>query len=186
VSLLHGPDLRRTVRLAAAKEKFVDALVASPLSSVVVRPTGYFSDMDEFLAMAGRGAVSLIGDGQLMINPVSGRDVAAACLRAVGSSATEVQVGGPDVLSYDAIARAAFAAHRAEPRIRHLPRGLVVAAVRVLAWCAPERVYGPLQFLVAVMTNDMTAPPTGVDHLADHFARQTAGESAPGHGTRIA
>ena len=188
VSVLHGRDLRGTVRLAAAKEKFVDALAASPISSVVVRPTGYFSDMGEFLTMAGRGAVSLIGDGQLRINPISGRDVAAACIEAAASTATDVQVGGPDVLTYEAIARAAFAAHRAAPRIRHLPRGLVVAAVRVLARCTPEHVYGPLQFLVAVMTHDMTAPPTGSDHLADYFAQQIAGAgaSSTAHGTPTA
>ncbi|WP_051267640.1 SDR family oxidoreductase [Nakamurella lactea] len=183
VSVLHGRELRGTVRLAAAKEKFVDALDASPVSSVVVRPTGYFSDMGEFLTMAGRGTVSLIGDGQLRINPISGRDVAAACIEAAASTATDVQIGGPDVLSYEAIARAAFAAHGTAPRIRHLPRGLVVAAVRVLARCTPEHVYGPLQFLIAVMTHEMTAPPTGSDHLANFFARQTvaSGEASTAH-----
>lgn len=175
VSVLHGPDLRETVRLAAAKEKFVDALAASPVSSVVVRPTGYFSDMEEFLTMAGRGVVSLIGDGQVRINPISGRDVAAACLAAAASTVEEVEVGGPDVLTYDDIARAAFAAHRTAPRVRHLPRGLALAAVWVLSRCTPERVYGPLQFLIAAMTHDMTARPSGSDHLADHFAHQAAG-----------
>lgn len=175
VSVLHGQDLRATVRLAEAKERFVDALVASPISSVVVRPTGYFSDMGEFLTMAGRGAVYLIGDGKLAINPISGRDVAAACIDAARSSASDVQVGGPDVLTYQEIARAAFAARRSTPRLRHIPRGLVLATAWVLAHCTPEHVYGPLQFLIAVMTHEMTAPPTGSDHLADYFARQTAG-----------
>ncbi len=188
VSVLHGQDLRATVRLAAAKEMFVDALTASPVSSVVVRPTGYFSDMGEFLTMAGRGAVSLIGDGQLSINPISGRDLATSCIHAARSSATDVQVGGPDVLTYEAIARAAFAAHRAAPRIRHFSRGLVLAAVWVLARCTPEHTYGPLQLLVAVMTHDMTAPPTGSDHLADYFARQiaSAGASAAAQGAPAA
>lgn len=183
VSVLHGPELRKTVRLAAAKEKFVDALTASAVSSVVVRPTGYFSDMGEFLAMAGRGVASLIGDGHWAINPISGRDVAAACVDAARSTATEVQVGGPDTYTYEAIAKAAFAAHQAQPRIRHLPRRLVVAAVRVLSRCAPEHVYGPVQFLTAVMTHDMTAPPTGSDRLVDYFAVQIAdaGEPATDH-----
>lgn len=188
VSVLHGPDLRKTVRLVSAKEKFVDALTASPVSSVVVRPTGYFSDMGEFLTMAGRGAVYVFGGGHLSINPISGRDVAAACLRAADSDATDVPVGGPDVLTYEAIARAAFAAHRMPPRIRHIPRGLIVAVARALAWCTPEHVYGPLQFLTAVMTREMTAPPSGSDHLADYFARQVAGtgKSTPGHGAPAA
>ncbi len=188
VSVLHGSDLRGTVRLAAAKERFVDALAASRISSVVVRPTGYFSDMGEFLTMAGRGTVYLFGDGHLAINPISGRDLAAACIDAAWSAATDVPVGGPDVLTYEAIAAAAFAAHRAAPKVRHLPRGLVVAATWVLARCTPEHTYGPLQFLVAVMTHEMTAPPTGSDHLADYYAQQIAdaGESAIAHGAPTA
>lgn len=188
VSVLHGRELRATVRLAAAKERFVDALAASRLSSVVVRPTGYFSDMGEFLTMADRGTAYLFGDGRRAINPISGRDVAAACLDAAWSAATDVPVGGPDVLTYEAIAAAAFAAHRAAPRIRHLPRWLVVVGTWMLARCTPERTYGPLQFLVAVMTRDMTAPPTGSDHLAEYFAEQIggAGESASAHGAPFA
>jgi len=180
VSVLHGTQLRRSVQLVAAKEKFVDALVASPISSVVVRPTGYFSDMGEFLAMAGRGAIPVIGDGHLRINPVSGRDVAAACVEAAGSTATQVQVGGPDILDYEQLARAAFAAHGTAPRIRHIPRGPVVAAVWVLSRCTPQRIHGPLQFLAAVLTHDMVAPTVGSDRLVDYFAEQvaTAGTAA--------
>lgn len=185
VSVLHGPELRTTVRLAAAKEKFVDALTDSPVSSVVVRPTGYFSDMEEFLTMAGRGVVWVIGDGQVKINPISGRDVAAACLAATESTETEVEVGGPDVLAYEDIARAAFGTRRTAPRIRHLPRRPTLAAVWVLSRCTPQRVYGPLQFLIAVMTHDMTAPPTGSDRLADYFAQQAAvaGTTTASHST---
>lgn len=171
VSVLHGRDLRATVRLAAAKERFVDALTASPISTVVVRPTGYFSDMSEFLTMAGRGAVSLFGDGQASINPISGRDVATACVAAAWSDATEVEVGGPDTFTFDGIARAAFAAQGTTPTIRHIPQGLAAAAAWVLARCTPERVYGPLQFLIAVMTHDMTAPQTGSDRLVDYFTQ---------------
>lgn len=175
VSVLHGRELRGTVRLAAAKERFVDALTASPVSSVVVRPTGYFSDLGEFVTMAGRGAVYLVGDGRLAMNPVSGRDLADACVDAAVSDATEVQVGGPDVFTHDGIARAAFAARGAAPRIRHLPRRPVVVATWVLSQCTPERIHGPLQFFAAVMTRDMTAPPRGSDHLADYFAARVAG-----------
>lgn len=174
VSVLHGPELRATVRLAEAKERFVDELVASPVPSVVVRPTGYFSDMGEFLAMAGKGTVTLMGDGTSTINPISGRDVAVACIEAAGSSATDVPVGGPDTLSYEEIAGMAFAAHGTEPRIRHLPRGLMTAAVRVLSRCTPEHIHGPLQFLLAVLSHDMTAPEVGADHLADDFERHVA------------
>jgi uncharacterized protein YbjT (DUF2867 family) len=178
VSVRHGQDLRARVQLVAAKERFVDALRASPIPSVVMRPTGYFSDMEEFLAMARRGTAYLIGDGHHTMNPISGRDLAAACVDASLSTATDMEVGGPDILSHEEIARVAFAAARTAPRIRHIPRGLAVTLVRVLARCTPEHVYGPIQFFVAVMTTDMTAPAAGSDHLVDHFAEREKGPHA--------
>ena len=88
-------------------------------------------------------------------------------------------MGGPDVFSHEEIARAAFTAARTAPRIRHIPRVLARALVRVLARALvrvlarsiPEHIYGPIQFLVAVMITDMTAPAAGSDHLAEHFAQ---------------
>ncbi|WP_203923522.1 hypothetical protein [Rugosimonospora africana] len=47
----------------------------------------------------------------------------------------------------------------------------LTATLRLL-W--PERIYGPLQFLQAVMTADMVAPRVGEDHLADFFQREHA------------
>ncbi|MCW3159581.1 NAD(P)H-binding protein [Micropruina sonneratiae] len=175
ISVLHGQDLRATVRLVAAKERFVDALSASPVSSVVVRPTGYFSDMEQFMTMARRGTVYVIGDGRRIMNPNSGRDLATVCVDASLSPATDVEVGGPDFFSHEEIARAALTAARTAPRIRHIPRALAVTLVRVLTRSTPEHVYGPIQFLVAVLTTDMTAPAAGSDHLADHFSETTRG-----------
>lgn len=169
VSVLHGPQMRRTVRLAEAKERFVDALTASSIRSVVVRPTGYFSDMQAFLDMARRGTVYLIGDGHCRMNPISGADLARACVEAAGSMAHEVAVGGPDTFTHDEIARAAFAALGTSPRIRHVPVRLARSAGWMATRLTPQPVFGPLQFLLAVMTTDMVAPATGTDHLAAHF-----------------
>lgn len=81
--------------------------------------------------MARHGTVYLIGDGRRTMNPISGRDLAAVCVDASLSTATDVEVGGPDVFSHEEIARAAFTAARTAPRIRHIPRALAVTL-----WCA--------------------------------------------------
>lgn len=175
VSVLHGPELRRTVALAAAKEGFVDALRASTTASTVVRPTGFFSDMESYLGMARRGTAWVFGDGRARINPIAGADLARACLEAAGDGADEVEVGGPEVFSHEEIARAAFAALDREPRVRHLPAGLATGAGRVLRRVTPQRVYGPAEFLLEVLTHDMVAPATGRQRLADHFARLATG-----------
>jgi nucleoside-diphosphate-sugar epimerase len=174
VSVLHGQELRRDVQLAEAKERFVDALTTSSMSSVVVRPTGYFSDMNAFLDMARRGTVYLFGDGQCRMNPISGFDLARACVEAAGATTSEIAVGGPEILTHDEIARAAFAALGTAPRIRHVPVRLARTAGWVAARLTPQRVFGPLQFVLAVMTNDMVAPAIGTDRLAAHFEAAVA------------
>jgi uncharacterized protein YbjT (DUF2867 family) len=57
VSVLHGQTLRK-VKICAAKEKFVDALTKSGLEYCIIRPTGFFSDMNEFLDMAQKGRIN--------------------------------------------------------------------------------------------------------------------------------
>ena len=55
--------------LYRAKKDFEQALQAGGLPYVIVRPTGFFSDMLMILDMAKRGRVYLIGSGSGRINP---------------------------------------------------------------------------------------------------------------------
>jgi uncharacterized protein YbjT (DUF2867 family) len=173
VSVLHGPELRRTVALAAAKERFVDALRASSLPSTVVRPTGYFSDMESFFDMARRGVAFVFGDGRQRMNPISGTDLARACVTAA-DGVEELEVGGPDVLTQKEIVELAFSALDKKPRVWHLPTPLITGSIGLMRHVTPQRINGPAEFLAAVMTRDMVAPPTGNEHLADHFATLAA------------
>lgn len=174
ISVLHGRELRDHVRLAAAKERFVDELRASAVVGTVIRPTGYFSDMREFLTMAEKGRVYLIGDGNRSMNPISGADLAEFCVTtATTRSAPDIEIGGPDILTHNQIAEAAFAATGRPARITHVPRGLAAAARRLVESITPERTFGPLQFFLSVMTTDMVAPATGHDHLAAFFREES-------------
>jgi uncharacterized protein YbjT (DUF2867 family) len=173
VSVLHGPELRRTVALAAAKERFVDALRASSLASTVVRPTGYFSDMESFFDMAGRGVAFVFGNGRQRMNPISGADLARACV-AAADDVEDLAVGGPDVLGQEEIVDLAFDALGKKPRVLHVPTPLITGSIGLMRHVTPQRINGPAEFLAAVMTRDMVAPATGTERLADHFATLAA------------
>jgi uncharacterized protein YbjT (DUF2867 family) len=169
-----GPRLRSTVRLAQAKERFVDALEVAPIEHTVVRPTGFFSDMAAFLTMARRGRAFLVGDGQRRINPVSGDDLATACVEAALSGCREREVGGPEVFSHAQIVRTAAEVVGRRVRVRHIPERAARTALAALRASTPERVYGPAEFFLAVMTSDMVAPTCGSDRLADFFRTELA------------
>ena len=67
--------LMKDLKIIQAKERFVDALKASGLDYTIIRPTGFFSDMLEFLHMAKKGRVSLFGSGENKINPIHGAGI---------------------------------------------------------------------------------------------------------------
>lgn len=165
-----GADRMRDVPLVAAKQAFVERLWAAPVEASVIAPSGYFSDMDDFLGMARRGRIWLFGDGTNRMNPIHGADLAVATADAVAEGRGRLDIGGPDVLTQTQLATLAFNALGQPARITHLPDILRRAALGLLPWTTPRRIHGPAQFFLSAMGLDMVGTPHGSRHLADHFA----------------
>ncbi|WP_420326183.1 SDR family oxidoreductase [Mameliella sp.] len=166
-------DAMAGVPLVDAKTDFVNALQASDMPATVIAPTGYFSDMGEILAMAQRGRVWLFGQGTQRLNPIHGADLAVAIADATDEGRGWIEVGGPDVMTQDEIASAAFAALGTAPRITHLPDALRRAVLAVLPFL-PRRMSGPARFFLTALGMDMVAPRFGTRRLTDHFATLAA------------
>jgi uncharacterized protein YbjT (DUF2867 family) len=162
-------DAMAGVPLVDAKSDFVAALRASDMPATVIAPSGYFSDMGDILAMAKSGRVWLFGDGSQRLNPIHGADLALAIADATDAGRGWVEIGGPDVMTQDEIARAAFAALGTAPRITHLPDILRRAALAALP-ILPRRLSGPARFFLTALGMDMVAPRFGTRRLTDHFA----------------
>ncbi|AJQ93256.1 SDR family oxidoreductase [Gynuella sunshinyii] len=157
------------IKIIQAKEKFVARLKSSWLPYCVIRPSGFFADMKEFLVMAKSGRVYLLGNGQLRFNPISGADLAKVCCDMFQSEQTEVDVGGPEVYSHDQIAELAFKALGEPVKMTHFPLWLVGALVSVMRWLSPVSVYGPVEFFAKAMSVDMQAPCYGEESLESFF-----------------
>ncbi|MDY7101478.1 MAG: SDR family oxidoreductase [Actinomycetota bacterium] len=170
-----GMDDLKVVR---AKRAFERDLERSPIACRILRPNGFFSDIDAFLSMARRGRAFVFGpgatgSGELRMNPIHGADVAVAAADAAeGSDDGEpvLSLGGPDVLTHVEIAGLAFSAIDRSAKVTHLPAWTARALVAALPRLTPQRVHGPAEFLLSVLSNDMVAPQTGTHRLADHFA----------------
>ncbi len=170
---VHVLNARKMKHVAAvrAKQAFVEELERSAIARTVICPTGFFSDMDEFLSMAHRGRVYLFGDGMNRINPIHGADLAEVCVDALDSPEKHINVGGSQVFTYREIAELAFDALGKSARITAIPRGLASALVAAMRRLTPVRTYGPVEFMAAVMTMDVVGEPHGSRRLADHFRR---------------
>lgn len=151
-----------------AKQKFVEDLRKSGMVHTVICPNGFFSDMSEFLGMATRGTVYLIGDGSRKINPIHGADLAKVCVDAVTDNAEEIPVGGPVTYTYQEIAETAFSVLGKTPKIRHVPVWMarsVAAALRPFS----KRLYGIAAALTVITQTDCEAPKAGAYTLKDYY-----------------
>jgi uncharacterized protein YbjT (DUF2867 family) len=155
--------------IVKAHEDFVDELKASGINYAVIRPTGYFSDMGEFLQMARKGRIYLIGKGDNRVNPIHGADLAVVCADALDGKSREIDAGGPEVLTYRQAAELAFTVLGRKPKITAVPLWImktVIAFTRAFS----RHQAGLLSFFTTMMTSDMAAPATGTHTLRSHFA----------------
>lgn len=157
------------VPLVAAKRAFADKLRAAPIQSTIVRPSGFFSDMEDFLSMARSGRIWLFGDGERRLNPIHGADLAEATVEAIAAGRDTLDVGGPDVLSQKEVAQLAFRALEEPAAITCLPDWVRRGSLKVLPWLAPRHVSGPARFFLTAMGMDMIGERVGTRHLEDHF-----------------
>ncbi len=174
VSVFKGRNFRH-LDIVKAHEDFVDELTASGIDYAVLRPTGYFSDMGEFLEMARKGRVWLIGSGTKRCNPIHGADLAVACADAIEGERTEIDVGGPSTVTWNEVATIAFGALDRPARISRVPEWLMWSVVRLVRLF--KRHQGELlAFFTTMATTDAVAPSSGV-HTIDAYYRQLGSDS---------
>lgn len=167
VSVFNAISLRH-IPIVIAREAFVDDLRNTSLDSSVIRPTGYFSDMTEFLKMALSGRIYLIGNGKKRLNPIHGADLAAVCVDAVTSQQKEIPVGGPATFNHREIAELAFSIAGRNPKITTIPAWPVNLAVKIMRPFS-QRLYSLSAFFTSAMQMDFAAPETGNHTLSNYY-----------------
>lgn len=176
-SVAHAPALEK-LQLVRAKRAFEQDLRTSGMAYTILFPNGFFSDFDAYLDMARKGRVYVFGDGHFRINPIDGADVAAAAADALTADVSEVELGGPDVLTHEQIAQEAFHALGRTPRITRIPAWLITSGLVLMRRLTPLRVHGVIEFPLTVLTHDLISPTTGRRHLADHYQQAATSRSA--------
>lgn len=156
--------------LIEAKESFVKTLKKSSVSHIIIRPTGYFSDLTQFFTMAKKGRVYLLGDGKTKMNPIHGEDLAQFCIETLSEVNQIFDVGGPEILTYEQIAQLAFHELNKKKHMTYIPTGLLKLISLGMKWVNKHN-YGMLQFLINVMTHNLIAPKYGKHKIKDLFHR---------------
>ena len=167
VSVLDGPRLRH-LDIVDAHEAFAHELKTAGIGYAVLRPTGYFSDMGEVFEMARKGRVWLIGSGENRVNPIHGADLAEACANAIEGEETEIDVGGPQIMTWNDMAKLAFKVQGLPAKVTRLPGWLMWSVVRLVRLF--NRHQGELlAFFTTMATTDVVAPSMGEHSLEEHY-----------------
>ncbi|MFC2069493.1 SDR family oxidoreductase [Chloroflexota bacterium] len=156
------------LEIVKAHEEFVKELQNSGLVYTIIRPTGYFSDMTEFLKMAKLGRAYLVGNGANKINPIHGDDLSKVCVDAVTSQEHEIAVGGPVIYSTQEIAELAFSTLGKTIKIVRIPFWLAKATVKMIR-PFNRQMSDLAEFFVAAGQGDGVAPASGVNKLEAYF-----------------
>ena len=156
------------LEIIKAHEDFVRELKESGLDYAVIRPTGFFKDMSEFLRMAKSGRVYLIGNGKNKINPIHGADLAKVCVDAVTGKEHEIPVGGPVIYSIKEIAELAFSILGKKPKITRIPPWLAKSAVIAIR-PFNKQMSDLAEFFIVASQSDGVAPATGSYTLDDYY-----------------
>lgn len=136
------------------------ALAASALPGTVVRPTAFLELWIDLLRRSG-GRLNrplVFGRGQNPINFVSVRDVAALVERVVTDRSTRgrtFEVGGPDNLTLDQLARMVAADRGAGTEPRHVPPTALILLASTVGLLRPQ-VGRQIRTALAMDRHDMT------------------------------
>lgn len=144
-----------------SKHAFLQSLSRSQVAAQIINPSGYFSDMTDFLSMAKRGFGFTVGGGQTKLNPIHGADLAAFIAEHIGGPPGSWDVGGPDIFSYRELEELAFRVTGRRSRILRLK----------------PRTLRPLQWI-----SDRTSPRTGnlTRFFVESLQTDAVGTSIPG------
>jgi uncharacterized protein YbjT (DUF2867 family) len=163
-----GVEHNLDIALYYAKHEFEGELKKGGIPYVIIRPTGFFSDILEFFKMAKKGRIILLGHGNNSMNPIDPLDLAEFFYDHIDDVDKIIPVGGPDIMKINDIAKLAFEVLDIKPKIIHLPSFLVkllLGMVRLYSF----KTYTVLKFMSRFMNEDVVAPSYGNHHLEGMF-----------------
>lgn len=164
-----GGDKLMHLKIMQAKERFVKELIHSGISSYVIRPSGFYSDITEVYKMAQKGKVYVVGKGKYRVNPIHGEDLAEFCVQTYSKANGVYPVGGPEIFTQTEMGYLAFNIIGNKAVIKKVPKWLITCLKRIIVFLTSEAFYGPIEFFMTVLTQDMVGPRYGNIRLKTYF-----------------
>ncbi|HEU4903400.1 MAG TPA: SDR family oxidoreductase [Flavisolibacter sp.] len=151
-----------------AHHLFSEKLKGSGLDYAIIKPPALFSAFVDLIDLAKKGRLVTMGRGEKITNPIYEGDLAKICVAAIDQPNAEIEAGGKEMLSRGQINDLIQRIVDPGKKVRHVPLGVVKAALPLLKLTA-RNLYDKIAFFAEVMQHDTVAPAVGETRLADYI-----------------
>jgi len=158
ISVLNAEKMQN--RLCQAKTKFTRQLKSSNIDYRIIRPSGFFSDIQNMLQQCDGKCLPILGNGENSLNPIHGQDLAQFCAEALKQTGRELNIGGPVTYTQKELAQLIQKYCKKPTRIFQLGENFQTAA-QFICKLAPERWTGSAEFILEASSIDMSAKSYG-------------------------
>jgi NADH dehydrogenase len=158
-----GATLHSRARFFRAKALAEQSVEESALATTVFAPSIVYSPRDPWIRLLERlsllPAMPISGSGRARYQPIWADDAAAAVMNALESrdGRDRYELAGPEILSYDDMARETLRALRRRRRLVHLPLPAVRAGLRAVETLTGQNAFATWQE-AELMEVPMTTP----------------------------
>ncbi len=152
-----------------AHETFAQALQQSGIEATIIKPPALFSAFLDLLPMARKGRLASVGPGDCLTNPIHEHEVAEACVQALTSPETVVELGGPVSYSRLELVQLVGKAVGKNKPVTKVPYWLVNSFLPMVR-LVNRSLYEKAAFFVEVTKTDCVAPKKGHLRLEDYLA----------------
>ncbi|WP_345166108.1 NAD(P)H-binding protein [Nibribacter koreensis] len=152
-----------------AHEDFARDLQHSGIPNAIIKPPALFSAVLELVPMARKGQLASVGPGDHITNPIHEHEVAEACVHALTSPDTVVELGGPVTYSRMDLIRMVgkkVGHYRKIPQVPYWVANTFLPMIKLVS----KSLFEKAAFLVAVTKTDCVAPVKGQRRLEEYLA----------------
>lgn len=151
---IKGADTSPQYRIPNTHKLFEDDLIRSGIEYTIVRPTGFFTGLNDLVIMGKRKIIPVIGTGGAVTNSIHHRDLAAVIFSFLSTGPKIIEVGGPEVHTRKKMA--AMVAEKTGAHLIHVPKWLAKLGSK------PPKLFTRnlgenLSYFIHITTHDMIA-----------------------------
>jgi uncharacterized protein YbjT (DUF2867 family) len=137
----------------------VEQLIASLFDSyTILRPTGFYSGLHDWIIFSKRGLIPVIGDGSWKTNSIYQKDLAEFAVQSLWEGPKVVEIGGPQI--HSRLEMAEIIREKTGARIIHIPDSVAKGLNLPLRLIRPS-LYHNLDYFRYVCTRDMVGEKVG-------------------------